>query len=183
MFRHVVAAFVVLFCALLFANRNIGGSFNSTTMTHLLAPTISGSVRSEFSIVIAAPVEKLIDAQKKPLPTSQQVLVQGSSILVGMQLSPTLDPSVKPQDAVELIISVDAANRRWAYRSHSTGPIFRAERSFAVSPIDERTTLFEMRDVIGGVVGRAAGWWFGGKMTLIQEEMAKALKKRAESMS
>ncbi|KZV89763.1 hypothetical protein EXIGLDRAFT_617781 [Exidia glandulosa HHB12029] len=165
-------------------------------MTHLLAPTISGSVRSEYSITIAAPVEKvwnvLTDVQKynewcvhrkKPLPTSQQVLVQGSSILVGMQLSPTLDPAVKPQDAVELIISVDPANRRWAYRSHSTGPIFRAERSFAVSPIDERTTLFEMRDVIGGVVGRAAGWWLGGKMTLIQEEMAKALKKRVESVS
>lgn len=87
---------------------------------------------------------------------------------------------MKPQDAVELVIAVDPAAHRWTYRSHGTGPLFRAERAFAVSQSEDGGSRFEVRDVVGGVIARPAGWWLGDKVKVAQEEMAKALKARVE---
>lgn len=66
-----LTAAAVLVSTLLFAHRNVQPiEHEMSFLSHLLPPTISGSLRLESSVFIAAPVEKvwdvLVDIQKYP---------------------------------------------------------------------------------------------------------------------
>ncbi|KZV99248.1 hypothetical protein EXIGLDRAFT_762777 [Exidia glandulosa HHB12029] len=204
MLLQVVSALCVLVCALLYLPRNDYLNEQMSAQTNLPAPAVKGALTVASAVVISAPVEavwkilidiqkyeewnpslrfiQIIDANKTPLPPAQQFLEVGASIKVGLMGTPSLDPSVQPTGVVELVSAVDDAHHRWSYRSHSTGPMFRAERAFAVSQsqTDPEKTVLEMRHIVGGAFARLVGLLMGARLKVAQVEMGKALKARAE---
>lgn len=97
-----------------------------------------------------------------------------------MMLPPSLDLNTKPMIAEELIIDVDHENYRFGFRSPSVSVLFRAERYIGLSEVNGKTR-FEMREVAGGLMSVPFRFLFATKAQQASDEMAKALKERAEA--
>ena len=121
-----------------------------------------------------------MDKDKKKL--DDQTPAKGKHLLMQTHVPPTLDDAAaKFTPVFETIIHFDDVTHRSAWLNVDAPAWFiRAERWQALSSTADGKTLYETREVFGGIGGYLVKWFFGKNLIPCFEAYAKALKARAE---
>ena len=90
-----------------------------------------------------------------------------------------MDDSVSLTPAFELITHWDETTRRLAWR-YVGAPLIRAERWQALSTTEDWKTLYETREVFGGIGAYLIRLFLSAKLQQGFDGMANALKARCE---
>ena len=79
-------------------------------------------------------------------------------------IPPTFDAQASAQEPFELITHFSVEERRMAWKSLMPAWLLRAERWQALSSTADGKTLYETREVFGGIGGYLVKWFFGKNM-------------------
>ena len=111
-----------------------------------------------------------------------QTPAKGKYLLMQSHLPPTMDDSAPVQPGFDLITHFDDVTHRMCWINLLYPWILRGERWQALSTTADGKTLYESREVFGGLGGYIIRLLFGTKLMMSFNAMADALKARAEQM-
>ncbi|EPS98875.1 hypothetical protein FOMPIDRAFT_1031190 [Fomitopsis schrenkii] len=161
-------------------------------MSNLPEPKFAGVVSLQASSTIDAPIEKVWDVlcnfqsyaewlTKEPL--SDQTPRDGAYMVMAVHIPPSSDPSRRPDShPLEQITAVDHDNYRIAWRNCMPSWLVNAERWQALSVTEDGKTLYETREVMGGIGAYFIRWFLYKNLQLGFQAVADGLKKRAEQL-
>ncbi|TFY53914.1 hypothetical protein EVJ58_g9174 [Rhodofomes roseus] len=118
---------------------------------------------------------------KKPLP--DQTAREGTYLLMDVHIPPSPDASRPPTSRpLEIITAVDHTNYRVAWVNCMPKWLVNAERWQALSVVEGGKTLYETREVMGGIGAYFIKWFMFASLTKGFQAVADGLKKRAEQL-
>ncbi|CDO68783.1 hypothetical protein BN946_scf184989.g49 [Trametes cinnabarina] len=123
-------------------------------------------------------VQVITDKNKKPL--EDQTPGEGKYLLMQVHIPPTMDDSISTTSAFEQITSVQPELHRLAWKNLLPSWFIRAERWQALRTNEAGKTVYETREVFGGIGAYLIKWFLGAKLVKSFEEMAKGLKLYSE---
>ena len=116
-------------------------------------------------------------AQKR---VEDQTPAVGKHLLLQTHIPPTMDDSISTTPAFELITHWDEQTRRLAWRYVGAPLFIKAERWQALSTTEDGKTLYESREVFGGIGAYLIKWFISTNLMKSFEAMAEQLKVRSE---
>ncbi|KZT68055.1 hypothetical protein DAEQUDRAFT_728312 [Daedalea quercina L-15889] len=173
-------------------------------MSNLPEPKFAGVLTLSSSCVIDAPIEKvwgilcnfqsysewnefvhaqvIVDGKtKKPLP--DQTPREGTYLLMDVFIPPSADLSRSPSSRpLEIITAVDPTNHRIAWQNCMPAWLVSAERWQVLSVVEDGKTLYETREVMGGIAAYIIKWFMYTNLMKGFQAVADGLKKRAEQL-
>ncbi|KAI0759023.1 hypothetical protein C8Q74DRAFT_1221612 [Fomes fomentarius] len=164
-------------------------------MSNLSSASFNAAFQYEVRREINAPIEKvwsiLTDVQSYPecrsaqmvdasshQPTTDPTLRPGT-LGVAMAIPATLDPAKQPTVQYEQLTVLDGAKHQIVWGGGRIPSLFRAETAQALSTADGKT-VYELRALVGGVSGHLFKLIMSASMRSTLDDMADALKQRAE---
>lgn len=109
-----------------------------------------------------------------------QTPAKGKYLLMKVHIPPTMDDSVGFQNAFELITAFDDVNHRLAWKNLLPQWFIKAERWQALSTTEDGKTVYESREVFGGIGAYLIKWFIATNLMKSFEAMADAVKTRSE---
>lgn len=100
-----------------------------------------------------------------------------------MSTPATLDPAKQPTIQYEQLTLVDGAKHQIVWGGGRVPSLFRAETAQALSTAPDGKTVYEIRTLVGGISGHLFKRIMSASMQSAVDDMADALKQRAENSS
>ena len=109
-----------------------------------------------------------------------QTPAKGKYLLMKVHIPPTMDDSVGFQNAFELITAFDDVNHRLAWKNLLPQWFIKADRWQDLSTPEDGKTVYESREVFGGIGAYLIKWFIATNLMKSFEAMADAVKTRSE---
>ncbi|OSD00007.1 hypothetical protein PYCCODRAFT_1414884 [Trametes coccinea BRFM310] len=169
--------------------------------SNLPEPSYTGALVVSVSIEIDAPIERVWDAlldfpkykewnsfvrsqvitDKNKKPLEDQTPAEGKYLLMQVHIPPTMDDSISTTSAFEQITHIQPEQHRIAWKNLLPPWFVRAERWQALSTNEAGRTVYETREVFGGIGAYLIKWFIGAKLVKSFQAMAEGLKAYAET--
>ncbi|TFK93255.1 hypothetical protein K466DRAFT_479023 [Polyporus arcularius HHB13444] len=168
---------------------------SSNAKSNLPPPSRAGVVIFYVTSDIDAPIEKvwvaLTDFEKYPEWTifvsdkaknklEDQMPTKGKYVYEETHMPPTMDDTVQRGSTVEEIIHFDDVTHRLAWRGVWPSWFLQDERWQVLSTTEDGRTLYESREVFGGIGAYLIKWFYHSKLMECFVTNAEALKSRCE---
>ncbi|KAI0685115.1 hypothetical protein C8T65DRAFT_592810 [Cerioporus squamosus] len=170
-------------------------SSNSPAKSNLPEPSYAGIITFYVTSEIDAPIEKvwavLTDFEKYPEWTivvtdrskkklEDQTPAKGKYVYEETHMPPTMDDSVSRGSTIEEIICFDDVTYRLAWRGLWPSWFLKDERWQVLSTTEDGRTLYESREVFGGIGAYLIKWFYHSKLMGCFSAMAETLRTRCE---
>lgn len=124
----------------------------------------------------------LVDGKTKK-PLSDQTPRDGAHMIMDVYIPPSSNSSYPPtSQPLEQITAIDHNSYRIAWRNCMPSWLVHAERWQALSMTEDGKTLYETREVMGGIGAYFIRWFLYKNLQLGFQAVADGLKKRAEQL-